>query len=62
MAFPYAENNVELKNLIDTFNYLDYQNKLEKIMKERFGFFGDGHATEAVVEWMIDKTNEFRQT
>lgn len=56
LPFPFAKNNTELLSNIQSFDSNEYEIKLETSMKSLFHSFDKGNATEAVVEWMIKRT------
>lgn len=56
LPFPFAENNIVLINNIEKFNLKEYQKKLKVFMQEQFGSFDNGHASEAAVNWILEKT------
>ena len=55
LPFPYAETDDQLIDNILTFDNERYQSELEKFNREVIGLNETGHASEAVVEWMINK-------
>ena len=55
LPFPFAEDNEQLLCNILNFNIKAYQSSLQKCMDNMFGTFDTGHATKAVVDWMIER-------
>lgn len=57
LPFPYAETDDQLVSNIMNFDNEKYQAELEQFNREVIGLNETGHASEAVVEWMINKLN-----
>ena len=57
LPFPYAETDDQLVSNILNFDNEKYQAELEQFNREVIGLNETGHASEAVVEWMINKLN-----
>ena len=57
LPFPYAETDDQLVSNILNFDNEKYQSELEQFNREVIGLNETGHASEAVVEWMINKLN-----
>ena len=55
LPFPYAETDDQLVSNILNFDNEKYQSELEQFNREVIGLNETGHASEAVVEWMINK-------
>lgn len=58
LPFPYAETDDQLIDNILTFDNERYQSELEKFNREVIGLNETGHASEAVVEWMLGKLGD----
>jgi CDP-glycerol glycerophosphotransferase len=56
LPFPFAENNDQFLDNIKNFDDAKYQSELQICMDTVFGSFDTGHASEAVVNWMKDKS------
>lgn len=52
LPYPLAESEDELVSLIDNFSTEDYAASLDDFFTNRVGLFEDGHAAEALAEWM----------
>ena len=59
LPFPFAENSVEFVENIERFNNEHYQKRLGEFMENQFGPFDTGHASEFVVDWMLERSREF---
>ena len=57
LPFPYAETDDQLVSNILNFDNEKYLSELEQFNREVIGLNETGHASEAVVEWMINKLN-----
>lgn len=57
LPFPYAETDNQLVSNILNFDNEKYLSELEQFNREVIGLNETGHASEAVVEWMINKLN-----
>ena len=57
LPFPYAETDDQLVTNILNFDNEKYLSELEQFNREVIGLNETGHASEAVVEWMINKLN-----
>lgn len=57
LPFPFAENNDELLFNIENFDKFKYKEKLGLYMNNSFGIFDKGHASQEVVNWMIQQSN-----
>ncbi len=55
LPFPYAETEDQLLDNIESFDEKEYQEKLKLFKEKVLGFQENGHASEAVVEWMLNK-------
>lgn len=55
LPFPYAETEEQLIENIKNFNNDKYLEDLDKFNKEVIGLNETGHASEAVVSWMLSK-------
>ena len=55
LPFPYAETDDQLVSNILNFDNEKYLSELEQFNREVIGLNETGHASEAVVEWMINK-------
>ena len=55
LPFPYAETDDQLVTNILNFDNEKYLSELEQFNREVIGLNETGHASEAVVEWMINK-------
>lgn len=58
LPFPFSENNDELVCNINSFEFDFYRDNLRRCMRDKFVSYDTGHATEAVVEWMLKKKND----
>ena len=54
LPFPVAENNEELKDVIDKFDEADYAKKISGF-REQVGLFNDGHASERTVKYILKR-------
>ena len=54
LPFPVAENNEELKTLINEFDTDDYLRKVFAF-REQVGLFSDGHASERTVKYILKR-------
>lgn len=55
LPFPYAETDEQLLENIVNFDNEKYKRELEAFNKDVIGLNETGHASEAVVEWMLNK-------
>lgn len=55
LPFPYAETDEQLLEIIANFDNDKYQKDLEAFNNNVIGLNETGHASEAVVEWMLNK-------
>ena len=53
LPFPLAENKEQLLSAIDSFDSEAYAARLNTFFTERVGLKEDGHAAEALAEWMV---------
>ena len=53
LPFPLAENEEQLIATIETFDNAAYTSRLNTFFTERVGLREDGHASEALAEWMV---------
>lgn len=53
LPFPLAENKEQLLSAIDSFDSEAYAARLNSFFTERVGLKEDGHAAEALAEWMV---------
>lgn len=53
LPFPLAENEEQLIATIETFDSAAYTSRLNTFFTERVGLREDGHASEALAEWMV---------
>lgn len=56
LPFPIAKSNLELSEIIETFNYEEYKNVLSVFFR-RYGINEDGHASERVALFINDIVN-----
>lgn len=54
LPFPYAENDDELERNILNFDEQKYKAELDVFNRDVIGLKETGHASEAVVQWMLD--------
>lgn len=54
LPFPYAENDDELERNVLNFDEQKYKAELEAFNRDVIGLKETGHASEAVVQWMLD--------
>ena len=52
LPFPLAENEEQLLATIEAFDSAAYTTRLNTFFTERVGLKEDGHASEALAEWM----------
>ncbi len=55
LPFPYAENDAELVQNILSFDEKKYLSDLEAFNRDIIGLNETGHASEAVIRWMLEK-------
>jgi CDP-glycerol glycerophosphotransferase len=53
LPFPLAENEAQLIATIEGFDSAAYATQLGSFFTERVGLKEDGHAAEALAEWMV---------
>ena len=53
LPFPLTENEEQLLSTIETFDNEAYTTHLNTFYRERIGLKEDGHASEALAEWMV---------
>lgn len=58
LPFPFAENDEQLCRNIESFDNDKYIERLDKFNNEVIGLKETGHASEAVVEWMLRKMRQ----
>jgi CDP-glycerol glycerophosphotransferase len=56
LPFPLARTQEELLSNLASFDRSEYDNRVTTFFDTNIGIYDDGHASEAIAEWMISRS------